>query len=225
MKLVNSRLGLEIDLLENQILNLTIESPEYFSEVLSNICKQVNGEEGEFILSEVEKELSLSTKAMIVANPLSVSCNEKRILSQLYKELAEVVCKDCAEKFAELNQYILYFVDEIINSAEYNLVSDVDCSAIGLIKYCNVHMDTCYDSLAEQFIDYLRAMKTICKIDIVFVLNIKQYFNTSELEEIYKYCFYMKIYLINLEGIKSNPIKQDKYIIIDKDLCILEILY
>ena len=101
MKLVNSRLGLEIDLLENQILNLTIESPEYFSEVLSNICKQVDGEEGEFILSEVEKELSLSKKAIVVANPLSVSCNEKRILSQLYKELAEVVCKDCTEKFAE----------------------------------------------------------------------------------------------------------------------------
>ena len=45
MKLVNSRLGLEINLLENQILNLTIESPEYFSEVLSNICNQVDGEE------------------------------------------------------------------------------------------------------------------------------------------------------------------------------------
>ena len=169
MKLVNSRLGLEINLLENQILNLTIESPEYFSEVLSNICNQVDGEEGEFILSEVEKELSLSKKAIVVANPLSVSCNEKRILSQLYKELAEVVCKDCTEKFAELNQHILYFMDEIINSAEYNLASDVDCSVIGLIKYCNVHVDTCYDSLAEQFIDYLRAMKKKCGIDIVFV--------------------------------------------------------
>ena len=113
----------------------------------------------------------------------------------------------------------------LANSSEYNLTMDVDLQALGLVKYCNVYVDTYYDNLAEKFIDYLRAMKTICKIDIVFVLNIKQYFNTSELEEIYKYCFYMKIYLINLEGIKSNPIKQDKYIIIDKDLCILEILY
>ncbi len=143
----------------------------------------------------------------------------------VFKELAEVVCKDCTEKFAELNQHILYFMDEIINSAEYNLASDVDCSAIGLIKYCNVHMDTCYDSLAEQFIDYLRAMKKICGIDIVFVLNLKQYFNIIELQEIYKHCFYLKIFLINLEGIKTDPIQGDRYIILDKDQCILDLLY
>lgn len=34
MKLVNARLGLELEFLENQVLNLTIESPERFSEVV-----------------------------------------------------------------------------------------------------------------------------------------------------------------------------------------------
>ena len=55
MKLVNARLGLELEFLENQVLNLTIESPERFSEVVYNLSKQVEGEEGEFILSNAEK--------------------------------------------------------------------------------------------------------------------------------------------------------------------------
>ena len=54
MKLVNARLGLELEFLENQVLNLTIESPERFSEVVYNLSKQVEGEEGEFILSNAE---------------------------------------------------------------------------------------------------------------------------------------------------------------------------
>ena len=83
MKLVNARLGLELEFLENQVLNLTIESPERFSEVVYNLSKQVEGEEGEFILSNAEKELLLEKKAVVIANPLGVTCDEKRIVSQI----------------------------------------------------------------------------------------------------------------------------------------------
>ena len=63
-------------------------------------------------------------------------------------------------------------MDKIVNTSAYNLTFDVDFLAAGMIKYCNVHVDACYHSLAEKFIDYLRAMKTICNTDIVFVLNL-----------------------------------------------------
>lgn len=62
MKLVNSRLGLEVELSENQVLNITVESPVKFSEVVYHICRQAGGEEGEFILSDIEKELSMEKK-------------------------------------------------------------------------------------------------------------------------------------------------------------------
>ena len=41
MKLVNPRLGLEVELSENQVLNITVESPVKFSEVVYHICRQV----------------------------------------------------------------------------------------------------------------------------------------------------------------------------------------
>ena len=79
--------------------------------------------------------------------------------------------------------------------------------------------------IQEKFIDYLRAMKTICNTDIVFVLNLKQYFGIEDLREIYKHCFYTKTCLVNLEGIKTNPIEGDRYIIVNKDLCVLDLSY
>ena len=98
MKLVNARLGLELEFLENQVLNLTIESPERFSEVVYNLSKQVEGEEGEFILSDIEKELSLERKAIMVSNPLMVNCNEKKFYPNFIR-----ICQRQSQKITQKN--------------------------------------------------------------------------------------------------------------------------
>lgn len=223
MKLYNSKIGLEVSLCENQILNIVLESPECFSDFVYTLDKQVDGGEGDFVLAEAEKELALGKMALFVANPLVVDCNEKRIITQLYKELSDYVQKECFEEFTEVNREILNFIDSVIEISEYSLVTDIDFVLPNLLKYCNVQVSSEYDDFSEKFVDYLRAIKKICRIEIVFVLNFKQYFNIEQLQEIYKFCFYNKIFLVNIENVASPSIEGDKYVIIDKDLCILEI--
>lgn len=223
MKLYNSKIGLEVSLCENQILNIVLESPECFSDFVYNLDKQVDGGEGDFVLAEAEKELALGKTALFVANPLVVDCNEKRIISQLYRELSDYVQKECFEEFSEVNREILNFVDSVIEVSEYSLITDIDFVLPNLLKYCNVQVSSEYEDFSEKLVDYLRAIKKICKIEIVFVLNIKQYFSIEQLQEIYKFCFYNKIILVNIENVASPSIEGDKYVIIDKDLCILEI--
>ena len=147
MKIVNSRLGLEVEFLENQVLNLTLESPGYFAKMVYSIGKQIDGEEGELIISDSEKEISLEKKAIIITNPLMVNCNEKKILTQLYKNLSEKIVQDYSMEFAKINQQIITFMELLANSSEYNLTMDVDLQALGLVKYCNVYVDTYYDNL------------------------------------------------------------------------------
>ena len=116
MKLVNPRLGLEVELSENQVLNITVESPVKFSEVVYHICRQAGGEEGEFILSDIEKELSMGKRTVVINNPLTVNCEEKRILSQLYKNLSEKILEDHFEEFATVNQKVIQFMDTLYAS-------------------------------------------------------------------------------------------------------------
>ncbi|MFR8248906.1 MAG: type II-A CRISPR-associated protein Csn2 [Lachnospiraceae bacterium] len=78
-----------------------------FPEVVYNLSKQVEGEEGEFILSNAEKELLLEKKAVVIANPLGVTCDERRIVSQIYKNLSEKISSDysgrvCRSESADL---------------------------------------------------------------------------------------------------------------------------
>ena len=58
MRLVNTRLGMEIELYENQVLNLTIETPERFAEVVYNVSKQVEGKK-ETLFFQILKRNSL----------------------------------------------------------------------------------------------------------------------------------------------------------------------
>ena len=44
--------------------------------------------------SDIEKELSMEKRTVVVNNPLTVNCEEKRILSQLYKNLSEKILED-----------------------------------------------------------------------------------------------------------------------------------
>lgn len=72
MKLVNTLYNLEFDLIENQILVLSIENHLVYSNILETLWKQYKGENGDFILSDESKELKLSQKMDCIYNIFSI---------------------------------------------------------------------------------------------------------------------------------------------------------
>ena len=60
---------------------------ELFSKYVGELYKQANKDEGEFVLSENNKEIDIAKYSEIVINPLSVEINNRKILNKLYEEL------------------------------------------------------------------------------------------------------------------------------------------
>ena len=52
MKLVNALTGLNIELCENQVNVIVIESREVLTEYISELKRQILGEDGQFVLSD-----------------------------------------------------------------------------------------------------------------------------------------------------------------------------
>ena len=85
MKLVNTLYDLEFDLIENQILVLSIENHLVYSNILETLWKQYKGENGDFILSDESKELKLSQKMECIYNIFSINTNDhNKIVSGTY---------------------------------------------------------------------------------------------------------------------------------------------
>ena len=94
MRLVYAKYEIEIQLRENEVYTLVLEQPALFTDFLRNLMAQIDGMEGELILSEGDQQLSVAKNVVLISNPLMVDSNERRVLTKLYKEL-DLKCTPC----------------------------------------------------------------------------------------------------------------------------------
>lgn len=219
MRLYNSKYDFSIELIENQVYNVVIENATALSSVMKSLYGQINGMEGDFILSEAEQILPLSKNIVLISNPYEINCNDKKILNKLYQELQTNMQEQAFDFFNELNCNIINFLDMLMNTVPYNLESSLESDFTGLLKLYDIKICTDTDSLLEKIIDYIRAIKNICGIQVIVFLNLKQFLTVEELLQLYEFCFYEKVHIINIGGVQTKLLPVEKSLIIDKDLC------
>ena len=222
MRIIYAKYGIDLCLEENKITTIVIENPLVMSEVIRDISRQVNGEDGEWILSEQDKIFSIEKSSQFINNPLMVNSNEKRILTRLYKELFEQANTLMYEEYTQINSYIVSFLVRLLDTVPYHLDMEIDMDLTGILKLYGVKMESYGVGVLEVLIDYLRALSSICNIHVIWILNVKQFLTVEEVQQLYEFCFYEKILLINLEGQKNYNLEHEKCVIIDKDLCIID---
>lgn len=222
MKAIYVKYGIELSLEENQIITLVVENPQVMSDMLRDIFRQINGEEGGWILSENDKIFPLEKTSVLLDNPLTADYNEKKILTKLYKELSEQAKISLYEDCIQVNSHIISFLEKLFATVPYHLEMELDVDVTALLKLYGVKVESDVADVLETLIDYLRAISSICNIHVVWILNLKQFLTEEQVDQLYEFCFYEKIYLINLEGQKNYTLKQEKYVIIDKDLCVID---
>ncbi|MCM1124772.1 MAG: type II-A CRISPR-associated protein Csn2, partial [Eubacterium sp.] len=87
MRLMCTEFGIDLEIQENRVNVLVIETPNIFAHVIGMLINQMEGKEGSFILSEKDTIMTLGKAAEIIVNPFAIDCNEKRIQQKLYQEL------------------------------------------------------------------------------------------------------------------------------------------
>ena len=203
MKAIYAKYGIELSLEENRIITLVVENPKVMSDMLRDIFRQINGEEGGWILSENDKIFPLEKTGVLLDNPLTADCNEKKILTKLHKELSEQAKTSLYEECTQVNFHIVDFLEKLFATVPYHLEMELDVDVAGLLKLYGVKIESDGADVLENLIDYLRAISSICNIHVVWILNLKQFLTEEQVDQLYEFCFYEKIYLINLVGQKN----------------------
>ena len=223
MRLVYAPYGIELNLVENQVCTLVVEHPRVLCEILQNLIGQINGEPGELILSETDTILPFAKSCTLIDNPLVVHCNEKKILTKLYKELTENANSMMYEAYSRINSDMVCFLEELLHTVPYHLDMELELDPATILKAYDVKIVENREEPLEMLIDYLRAVSTICGTRVVWLLNLKQFFSKEQMQQLYEFCFYEKIYVINLEGQKNYLLEHEAGVIVDTDLCFIEL--
>lgn len=223
MKLICPQYGFADELIENQILTLNIENTAIFAEMAQSLWQQANGLEGIFLISKEEESISLSKCLDLIINPFEVNCDNRKILTGLYKELASISVNEFQEETGTLSSNIVSYLDKLCMQFPYSLTFNLDLDPVNLYKLYGVHIDSQPSNLLEKLADYIRAVHQILRKDVFAFVNLKQYLPLDMLSEFYKFCTYEKVHVILLERFYICSICDfEKQWILDKDLCLIE---
>lgn len=223
MKLVNSDYDISISLKENAIHVLIIENQQAFRKMVGELWDESEGKEGSWILSDNNSPVQLAKSMMVVFNPYIIDANDKKVITKLYSELSELASEKYTMEVEAINSRIVGLFSEVTQDVPYFIDYKTDIDLQALFKMYNIKIDVEYNSLLERITDYIRAFHNICNIPVFVFINLKDYLSFEELKLLYEFVLYEKVHLILIEGHQSANVEPEKHLIIDKDLCIIDL--
>ncbi len=226
MRLVNSKYNLDISIIENVVNVIVIEKPETLAEFVGELLVQFQDKDGNNIISDSGDIIKLQKYAKLIINPFELDYNDRIIQKKLFEEISGIVREKFIEETYNMHGEILSFLDRILYEVPYNVVYNDEENIIGLLKLYGVEIEKNENTILEKIVNYIKVLARLCRINIIFLVNIKTYLNEEELVKLYEFVNYEKVHLILIESTYrklERKIVYEKCCIIDKDYCIINI--
>ena len=181
---------------------------------------QLEGNEGEFVLSEGDVILDISKCAEIIMNPFALDFEDRRIQKKLYTELQKKAYEEemflATQKMsAELQRYIF----ELESVCGYDIEAGETIEIQMIFKAFGVKMEGGNYSFSEKIMQYMKIMSELMGKKLLIFVNIRSYLEKDQIQELMKNAVYNEITLLFIENIQRDFTKDKKYYIIDKDGC------
>ena len=233
MKIINKNWQRKIEIEENTIYTLVFENKKYYRENIKELISQHKGNEGNYIYSNDNKEISFEKSSYIITDIFNIEINSKKILTKIYNSLLKVMTKiytlllkEVIEDIANYNELTThiraYFEKLIFNSPfEVEQSEEIDINSFLKLGDFRIHIEE--DDILEKFIKFLKVLVQLFGINIIFIVGLHNVFTDEEIKEIYKEVCVNKISIINIEYQQFYNLSDENYIekvyIFDKDNC------
>ncbi len=219
MKLAYRPLQKALPLGENAPLVLVIENPVFYRETIAMLLSQLEGCEGDFFLSENNKEIKLSRSAAVVLQPFQLELNQRKVLGKLYEQLSQLAAGpgligETQAMKSYLARYLLRLTTESVEQLDFNL----DFNVKDILTATNVRFSD-EGGVLERLAAYARLCRGFLGFPLLIVVGLASYFTGEELKAFYKELEYEKIRLLQIERFCPVKVAQELFYVIDDDLC------
>ena len=221
MKLLHKDFNFAFHFKENMRSLLVIEQPTIFLKIVRELTECENEEESRFVLSENDEILKKKEKLVCVINPLSISLNERKLLSRLGEMLKREILStelliEGNQILSDLESYIL----KVVRDMEWNLKCSDKMDIQSLLKIAEIRFEDTQETLVEKIIDYMKVSQELLGIRCFVFVHLLSYLTEYETEKFYEYVYYQKMNVLLLENRQPDIINRfSNVIIIDKDTC------
>ncbi|MCH3918636.1 MAG: type II-A CRISPR-associated protein Csn2 [Spirochaetia bacterium] len=221
MNLVHPELCFKFSNIERKSLLLVIEAPSVFSQVLTELKNQSEGNSGLFVLSEEEKIMPLDKNLKVIIDPLAFDPNDKIILNAINKQVEEDAINEY--HYEATNKLISMLKSYAIDLA-YDFpgaitpVEEIPINAI--IKALSFHVDTLGNSLVEHIFDSVLSYNKYMHYSLFCFVNLMNFLPMNEITKLIESCIKESIAIMFIEA-KDISIDKELFqkVVIDTDFC------
>lgn len=215
---------LPIEFEENISQTLIIENPKDFSELIYELRKQINGEDGKWVLSQNGEPINITKKCEMIIDPFSVDLNERKLLTALYSMLEkEIQTTELLLEWNTVYPFLVNKMDKLISSADYMLSYKNDIEIKDFFKIMNLQFLSDTTDFFEKLLDYLRLAHEVLNVELFIFVNIKGFLNESQLHFLKEQSMYQKFQILLIESYDNEMrMSAEKVTIIDKDSCVIQ---
>ena len=208
-----------IEIAENVVNVLILESPRCFRELVCDIKEISNKLEGKTKLSKDFEIIPYDKFVHTVFSAEAIDINCKKILNKIIGNLREIAYSEImCEKTMKINCEFLGYISDLTENTTLDLIYD-EFNIDSLLKVINLKIATNEKNFLENLCDYIDIVNETFGFEIFLFFNLKAYLEDEELIELYKHCNYRKIKLLICENTVRQKLTYEKLIIVDKDLC------
>ena len=222
MKIINNNWQRQIVLGDNLIHTIVFENKKYYRENILELIRQHKGYEGNFILSNNNKEVSFDKNSYFISDLFNIDINNKKIITKVYGELLKTVTDDIVG-YNKITSYIREYFETLVFNYNLDLEYNDKIEANLLLKLGDFKIQFEESDYLEKLIKFLKVLVELCNIKVVFIVGLYRVFSLEEVEKIYKEVCLNKINIINIESEYQNIKKSDYYkeilYIFDQDNC------
>ena len=219
IQVAHIHLETNLRLTEEFVQLLIVENPTEFYNMVSDLDRQFDGQEGLFVFSTDEGIISASKRGAIVSDWFHFELNDKKITTLLYKRLENIALGEKLVRLNDLNTQIMGFLGEIAFgfpfSLEYNEPQPTDYFKVAGLKFEN-H----YETLEEKIVCYINALIELKGCEFFVFVNLKSVLSDEKLLQMYEHCQREQVGLLLIESQKQRSLlSNEKAVIITEDLC------
>lgn len=222
MKIINREWHRQIELEENVIHTLVFENKLYYREIILELLKQHKGLEGNFVLSEKNREIAFDKNSYFISDLFNIDINNKKILTKVYATLQKQVEEDIIE-YNQLTSVIKRYFERLIFNNNLDLEQDEEIDVMVLLKLGDFKIHFEESNYLEKIIKHVKILTDLCGVKVVFLIGLHSIFNEEEIKKFYKEICLNKINIVNIETQQYNNNSSEEYkevvYIFDKENC------
>ena len=189
MKLAHIALENPIDFKDDKIVFWNIEDAQIYYEFVRELKNQIDGEDGNFVLSNNLKSLKLDSDAEMIVGPFDMAFDSKKIANLISKRIIKTAVEDeYFIKFQNIEKSIMEYLKNLIIDSD--LPVEVEPVEIENLIKASSFKASKSNSFYDNLINYVSLLLNLSKPKLLILVDIKRYIKQNFFAEFLNFLQY-----------------------------------